>query len=85
MSANKATTAFEHWASLPPKEFAPKLRFYSGEDCVTFFLNENRCFAQRVSEVVTVFTDVATGELVGFKVKGIRKILCDAQSLEATP
>lgn len=70
-----ATTAFEYWASLPSTEFASTPHFYGEEDFLTYFVNENRCFARRVSEVVTVYVDAETGELVGCKVKGIRGIL----------
>jgi hypothetical protein len=68
-------TAFSYWAALPPKQFVSKPHFYGDEDFLTYFINENRCFAQRINELVTVFTDIRTGELVGCKVKGIQRIL----------
>jgi hypothetical protein len=75
MNATTATTAFEHWASLPQTEFVSRPQYYRDEDFLTCFINDNRCIAKRVNELVTVYSDVRTGELVGCKVKGIRRIL----------
>ena len=73
-------TVIEQWASLPRVAFSARPHFYEGEDFITYFINDNRCFARRVNELVTVYTDCNTGDLVGCKVKGVRRILSNIKS-----
>lgn len=72
-------TVIEQWANLPRAAFESRPHFYADEDFLTYFINENRCFARRVNELVTIYADCHTGELVGCKVKGVRRILSNIQ------
>jgi hypothetical protein len=72
-------TVIEQWASLPRATFSARPHFYADEDFLTYFINDNRCFARRVNELVTIYTDCRTGELVGCKVKGVRRILSNIE------
>ena len=50
--------------------------YYSPEsDTLTFFEKDREHYAERVDSLLTVFLDVETGELVGCKIKGVRRVL----------
>lgn len=50
--------------------------FYSRDgDFLTFFFRDADHNAERVDELLTVFLAVTDGELVGCKIKGVRRIL----------
>jgi hypothetical protein len=55
--------------------FTPKPRYCAEGDFVSYFLKDDPCFAQRVDELVTVYHANETNELVGCKIKGVRRIL----------
>jgi len=58
-----------------PQGFEPK-PFYSPEgDALTFFVADRDHYAERVDELLTVFLDMETDELVGWKIKGIRRLI----------
>lgn len=49
---------------------------YSPEgDCVTYFVKPDRCIADRIDELVTVYHSMKTNELVGCTIKGVHRIL----------
>jgi len=50
--------------------------FYSPDgDFLTFHFREDDHYAERVDELLTVYLSMDTQELVGCKVKGVRRIL----------
>jgi len=50
--------------------------FYSPDgDFLTFYFREDDHYAERVDELLTVYLSMDTQELVGCKVKGVRRIL----------
>jgi len=57
------------------KAFEPR-PFYSPDgDFLTFFFREDDHYAERVDELLTVYLSMETKELVGCKIKGVRRIL----------
>ena len=50
--------------------------FYSPDgDFLTFYFREDDHYAERVDELLTVYLSMDTQELVGCKIKGVRRIL----------
>src|SRR5437868_4269436 len=56
-------------------DFRPRPHFFRDGDYVTYFFREDRAYEQRIDELLTVYRSVKTDELVGCKVKGVRRIL----------
>lgn len=55
--------------------FNSRPRYYSHGDYVTYFIDPARCHARRLNSLVTVYTAVDDGRLVGCKLKGITKLM----------
>jgi hypothetical protein len=65
----------EYLREHPCKGFRP-IPFYSElGDFVTFYARDERCFERRVDELLTVYLSMATKELVGCKIKGVKHLL----------
>jgi hypothetical protein len=62
------------------KEFSPAPRYYRQGDYLNYFVSSKRCYARRVNSLLTIYTEIDTGELVGCKVKGIRLLMETLQS-----
>lgn len=57
-----------------PQGFQP-VPFYSPEaDTLTYFLKDRDHYAERVDDLLTVYLDQESGELVGCKIKGVRRL-----------
>lgn len=57
------------------KGFRKIPHYYPNGDFVTFYFQNDRCYAERVDDRLTVYLSLDTKELVGCKIKGIRKTL----------
>jgi len=55
--------------------FQPVPHYFKDGDFINFFLTDERCYAERVDNLLTVFLSDETGQLVGCKLKGIRLLL----------
>jgi hypothetical protein len=65
----------EYLKSNPLKGFQAVPQYFAAEDFLTFYFRDERCFAKRVDDVLTVFLATDSRELVGFKIKGVRHIV----------
>lgn len=55
--------------------FTPTPHCCPDGDSVSYFIKNDRCIAQRVDDLVTVYISMETNELVGCKIKGVQRIL----------
>jgi hypothetical protein len=60
--------------------FVSRPRYYAHGDYLTYFIDPARCHARRISSLVTVYTAVEDGGLVGIKIKGVERLM---KTLEA--
>lgn len=65
----------------PGRGFRSAPQYFPTGDFLTYFLKDVPHYAERLDEVLTVYLDAATKELVGLKVKGVRHILKAAGEL----
>ena len=59
----------------PCKVFRPVPHYFPTGDYVTYYVKEDRCRAERVDDLLTVFLSNETGEMVGCKIKGVKHLL----------
>src|SRR3954454_15638511 len=57
------------------KEFASTPVYSKDGDFLAFFLEDADHYAHRVDHLLTVYLDMASGKLVGFKIKGVRRMI----------
>jgi hypothetical protein len=65
----------EHLAGKECTGFDPRPHYFADGDFVTYFASEERACEERVDELLTVYRSMKTGNLVGCKIKGVRRIL----------
>ena len=65
----------QYLAEHPCKGFRPVPHYFPAGDYVTFYAKPERCFAERVDDLLTVFLSDETGEMVGCKIKGVKHLL----------
>jgi hypothetical protein len=70
-----AEDLMEYLNTHPPQGFRPIPHYFPQGDFVTYYFRNERCYAQRVDDLLTVFVAFDTNELVGCKIKGIKHIL----------
>jgi hypothetical protein len=66
------------------KGFSAVPHYFPRGDYVTYYFENDRCFSQRVDDLLTVYLSQETKEIVGFKIKGVRHILETAGSFHVT-
>ncbi len=54
--------------------------YFANGDYLSLYLTDDRCVAQRVDDLLTVYLAMDSKALVGCKIKGIKKIVADAGS-----
>jgi hypothetical protein len=59
------------------KGFVARPHYFPDGDYVTFYLSDERSYAERVDGLLTVYRSMKTDELVGCKIKGVRRLLED--------
>jgi hypothetical protein len=57
------------------KRFVPRPMYFPDGDFVSYFLKDERAYARRVDDLLTVYVSMKTDELVGCKIKGVRRLL----------
>lgn len=65
----------EHLKGRKVKDFKAVPHYFANGDYVTYYLRNDRCHAQRVDDLLTVYLAMGTDELVGCKIKGVKHIL----------
>lgn len=71
---NRPTLA-EHLRDRKAKGFKPVPHYFQSGDFISHFIRDERCYAERVDELLTVYLSNSTGSLVGCKIKGVRRLL----------
>ena len=61
----------------PCKGFRPVPHYFPKGDYVTFYAKDERCFAERVDDLLTIFLSNRTGELVGCKFEGVKQLVSE--------
>lgn len=59
-----------------PSTFTPTAHYNKAGDCVEFIASEDRFYAERIDDLVTVYYSYETREIIGSLIKGIRR-LCE--------
>lgn len=65
----------EYLAGKQCQGFKARPQYFQDGDYVTFFFQEGRAVEDRIDSLVTVYRSMATKEMVGCKVKGVKRIL----------
>lgn len=68
----------------PCKGFDPKPFYSKAGDFVSFTFRNERAFEKRIDNLLTVYLSVENKELVGCKIKGVRKLLAQFRSFHLT-
>jgi hypothetical protein len=55
--------------------FEPRPYYSPDGDFLVFYLREDEAFAERVDDLLTVYRSLETRELVGCKIKGVRRLV----------
>jgi len=66
------------------KGFNPVPHYFANGDFLTYYFRNDRCYAQRVDDLLTVFLAMGSNELVGCKIKGVKHILQTAGNFGVT-
>jgi hypothetical protein len=74
----------EYLKEHPPQGWNAVPHYFPAEDYLTYYFRNDRCFSQRVDDLLTVYVSFETKELVGCKIKGVRHILQTAGDFEVT-
>jgi hypothetical protein len=67
----------QYLADNPCKGFRAVPHYFPLGDYLTLYVKEERCYAERVDDLLTVFLSIKTNEMVGFKIKGVRRLLAE--------
>ena len=65
----------EYLGEHPPGEFRAVPHYFPTGDYLTYFVSDERAYAKRLDDVVTIYLAIGSDKLVGCKVKGVRHIL----------
>jgi hypothetical protein len=57
------------------KAFVQRPHYFRDGDYVTYFATDVLAKEERVDELLTVYRSVSTGELIGCKIKGVRRMV----------
>ena len=57
------------------KRFVARPLYFQDGDFVSYFLKDERCYARRVDRLLTLYVSMQSDELVGCKIKGVRRLL----------
>lgn len=70
-----AQELMEYLRGRSTQKFSSVPHYFPDGDFVTFYASDVRCYAERVDELLTVYRQVGSNDLVGCKIKGVRRIL----------
>ncbi|CAN5252962.1 hypothetical protein BH10PLA2_BH10PLA2_20060 [soil metagenome] len=63
--------------SHPAGPFVSTPHYFGEGDFVTYYVSDEPAFEERIDELVTVYHSIATKEIVGCKIKGVKRILAE--------
>jgi hypothetical protein len=70
--ANELT---EYLKAHPAQGFKSRPQYFADGDYVSYFLTDERCYARRIDSLLTLYHSLDTDEIVGCKIKGVRRLL----------
>ena len=65
----------EYFEAKTPGKFRSAPHYFADGDFVSFYFSDERCYAKRVDDLLTVYYSDETDELVGCKIKGVALLL----------
>jgi hypothetical protein len=65
----------EYLESGTPEGFTPTPHYFPDGDFVSLYVSNERCYADRIDDLLTVYYSDTTGKIVGCKIKGVRQVL----------
>lgn len=68
-------TLTEYLEKNTPEGFNPRPRYHEDSDAVVLFFRRDDSYASRLDHLVTIYRSVASDELVGCKIKGVKALL----------
>ena len=68
----------------PPQGFRAVPHYFPVGDYVTYYFRDERCYEERVDDLLTVYLSMTTNEVVGCKIKGVKHILRTAGEFSVT-
>ena len=74
----------EYLETHTPQAFRPVPHYFPQGDFVTYYFRNDRCYSQRLDDIVTLFLAFETHELVGCKIKSVKHILQTAGDFGVT-
>ena len=70
-----APTLMEYLAGKKCEVFIASPHYFQDGDFVTYFYRDDLAYEERIDELLTVYRSIDTQEMVGCKIKGVRRIL----------
>lgn len=58
-----------------PSGLLKEPQYYIAGDYLTYFDSDEECYAFRVNDLLTIYTGIGSGKLVGCKIKGVMAVL----------
>ena len=69
--ADAQAPAWSRDLDVQPQAFTPRPRYSSSGDCLFFYFREDKSWADRVDELLTVYRAFDSRQVVGFKLKNV--------------
>lgn len=69
------TTLREYLSGRKCKSFNPVPHYFQDGDFLTYYFDSSPCYEQRVDDLLTIYLSLANDELVGCKIKGVRRLV----------
>jgi hypothetical protein len=63
----------EYLRDHPAKGFRPRPFYSAPGDCVIFYASNERCYAKRINELLTIYMSMESDRPVGCKIKGVQQ------------
>jgi hypothetical protein len=83
--AETQKTLAEYLAEKPNcKGFNARPHYFQDGDFVSYYFREDPAFEERIDELLTIYFSMDTGEMVGCKIKGVRRILQELGNFSVT-
>ena len=79
-----ATSFLDEYKDQMAEDPQMEMKYVPEGDCLVYFMNDHLCHAERLTDLVTIFIADDDGELVGFEIKGVRRMLEQYKSFGVT-
>lgn len=62
------------------KEFRPASVYHREGDFLTLYVADTDCYSERVDDTLTIFREDDTDNIVGVKIKGVKRLLAESEA-----